>query len=406
MTLVSDISHYMHNNCNVYSEYSHFLSKLTIVVPTFNRQGFILRQLEYLCRFPVTLIIADGSDFPMSIPRKYYNEYFKLIYFHMPGAHTLRQRILRSIIHIHTQFACFLDDADFLLVSGLVRAISDLSDNDKASVAAGVVARAKNSNGKILFENDGQGTSSFGLNDIDPGKRITDLTRLMRTANLYYSVVKANLFCESAEKTFSESYSYASAYEMLFTGLLCIDAPFALAGYPFWIRTDVASVSQKLYATSRSGVHWYIKNREETHTMMNILEKELINAGSSSTQALDDADQFVLNHVNHSLNEFDLHYESMKNQRHSFKRSIKNIVCSVFRISRGINISHFLASLGHMLKTKSQLYCTSQSSNILMYAHSRYAGRGKSNALYFFRKRCGELDDDQIEDLRQIENLL
>ena len=38
------------------------LSDLTIIIPTYNRQNFLVRQIIYLSNYNVNLLIADGSE--------------------------------------------------------------------------------------------------------------------------------------------------------------------------------------------------------------------------------------------------------------------------------------------------------------------------------------------------------
>jgi glycosyltransferase domain-containing protein len=109
------------------------LSQLTIIIPSFCRQDYLVRQVVFWAFTDVNVVIADGSpelldvsliDMISDLPNISYN--------HLVDSYT--SRIKKSCSYINTPYAMCLADDDLYLKKGLCRAIDYLNQN------AGVVA--------------------------------------------------------------------------------------------------------------------------------------------------------------------------------------------------------------------------------------------------------------------------
>ena len=108
------------------------LSKLTVIVPTWNRPKDLSRILSYWGRWPVSIIVLDGSDTPRTIDQL------------DPGLANLTlhsevdfaRRIQWAARNIGTPYACLQPDDDFILCRSAARAIQWLDDHERFSCIA------------------------------------------------------------------------------------------------------------------------------------------------------------------------------------------------------------------------------------------------------------------------------
>ena len=116
------------------------LSNLTIVIPTFNRQTYLIRQIMYLSNYSVKLIIVDGSN--EKISEKFINE-LKLCkdfeYIHSIEMSYV-ERIKFATKKVKTNFAMCLAEDDFLVFTGVNKAIDILKNDNSLSACFGQAA--------------------------------------------------------------------------------------------------------------------------------------------------------------------------------------------------------------------------------------------------------------------------
>lgn len=121
------------------------LSKITIIIPTYNRPKYALRNMQYWSDKSALVIVIDGSDHPIS------NEIIlnlspNITYVHKMSS--IYERLLLSTEMISTPFAMLCGDDDFMLPSGIIDCINFLEKNPNYSAACGRM---------IGFEHDDEG---------------------------------------------------------------------------------------------------------------------------------------------------------------------------------------------------------------------------------------------------------
>ncbi len=106
------------------------LSKLSIVIPSYERHTYLLRQCMYLYGSGATIYLIDGSSKPLNVKiQKFLNQLENINYIHMPGSVVSRFRFVSNLIN--TQYTVTSSDDDFLLCSALNEAIENLDCNQK-----------------------------------------------------------------------------------------------------------------------------------------------------------------------------------------------------------------------------------------------------------------------------------
>lgn len=108
-------------------------AKLTVVIVSYCRQDFILRQLAYWGQDAAKVVIVDGSPKPLGrFALDVVVAQRNITYVHLPENLTARLELASG--HIDTPYAVFMGDDEFLLKDGLSLAIEKL-DADPGLVA-------------------------------------------------------------------------------------------------------------------------------------------------------------------------------------------------------------------------------------------------------------------------------
>lgn len=112
------------------------LQQLTVVVPSYRRQDFLLRQIAHWAPFPTRLVIADGSPEPLTgAARAIVSRQPTVTYLHGPDS--LEDRLRLAAQHIRTPYAVFLGDDELLLPVGVAEAIRTLNGNHLLAACIG-----------------------------------------------------------------------------------------------------------------------------------------------------------------------------------------------------------------------------------------------------------------------------
>lgn len=103
------------------------LSKLTLVIPTFNRPRYALRNMRYWSGSSVTVHVLDGSE--LAIPAEEMVELAANVnYHHLPIS--LFDRLKKILDLIQTEYAAMLGDDEFFLPKGLQACIQELEADE------------------------------------------------------------------------------------------------------------------------------------------------------------------------------------------------------------------------------------------------------------------------------------
>ena len=98
---------------------------LTIIIPSFQRQQYVKRQIEYWSRFNVRIEILDGS--PNSIFEKSEKTIGSIRYWHLPVS--IEERLKFSVGLVDTEYAALLSDDEFFIPSACDSCIQFLEMN-------------------------------------------------------------------------------------------------------------------------------------------------------------------------------------------------------------------------------------------------------------------------------------
>lgn len=119
--------------------------KITIVIPTHNRQDYLTRILEYY-NDNITLIIADSSEleYTRKLP-------LRTQYFHYPQM-PLVEKLMKATALVTTPYLLVCADDDFIIPETIFKCIDFLEGNNDFSSAQGKYLAFYNLHGYIFFE--------------------------------------------------------------------------------------------------------------------------------------------------------------------------------------------------------------------------------------------------------------
>ena len=127
------------------------LEQVTVVIPSYGRQDFLLRQLSYWSDRKARVVIVDGSPRPFDVDTlRLVAALPSITYVHAAG--TIGQRLKIAADLVETPYAVLSGDDEFLLTRGLARAI------DKLDAQSDLVACIGQSIG-FYPSNDGRSTT-------------------------------------------------------------------------------------------------------------------------------------------------------------------------------------------------------------------------------------------------------
>jgi glycosyltransferase domain-containing protein len=187
-----------------------FLDKLTIVIPTYERQEYIIRCMKYWSGKKVKVIVVDGSKISLEV--SVVGTFSKNIkYIHNPTG--LYGRMLSSIELIETEYVMQGCDDEFYIPSALNSCLKKLSSNSNFVSCIGR-ALAFNYNNKLVFSYDiYHRLKNLKLDDPNPTTRIKKHFSNYVPAHLY-AVCKASIWKVIAKYVFSKEYNFYGAWEM------------------------------------------------------------------------------------------------------------------------------------------------------------------------------------------------
>jgi len=272
---------------------NEFLDDLTLIALVCNNQDCARRQIAYFSSATVSLIIADGSNDPMfdaSFDRRQFGS-CSLSYFHIPGADTYLRRCDHAASLVRTSYASFMDTGDIYFITGFERAIASLKVDPSLAFAAGRVSScilSADSNSS-RFLDWGHWSKPFALKQDNPCTRIIHLVSNMRTGNMFYGVMPTSMLVKIVNYLpVKAPYSYRSAVELLWAGILVINSKFEIGGYPFWVRGNAPAVPEKSYSQLDATV-WHSSWPLDKIFLVNCLVLEMVTIGRTSVMTATEA---------------------------------------------------------------------------------------------------------------------
>jgi len=361
------------------------LEQLTVVIISYCRQPFILRQIVYWMRSPAKVVILDGSPNPLNeTVRQALTELPSTTYIHNPVG--VVERISQLKDAVTTPYVVMLGDDEFHLMSGLRKALLKLQENSEFSGCIGQSVRFYLSADKsqILY---GTGYSHFKFESSASqfGDRLAHALKNYNSATCY-SVLKVDAWRESwASLQKTSCKDVCEAQQAIATYAV---GKFSTVDEIYWLRSDEnVSVQDHNDFKDLSFPEWWRRPRyaNERERLINALSELGYKYGCMSVA---DADAAV--RVG-----FELFNESYMRSNHRASllsaARLKGILVVFLQAVLPEKIYAYLKSVGGAYQAKNPLEKADLG--------SRAALSGKSNELFKY-------DPETNVELAEIETLI
>jgi len=279
-------------------ENSSVLSNLTIICLTYERHSYIRRQISYFYDCPVHLWFMDGSKNAINFDgTNLKSGQLKWKYQHLPELNYF-ERLLLAVEEVETDYICLLPDDDVLFKTGLETAVNSLNNSKDLQFVGGKAARIVSLSNNVGFCRDYHWSDSLLLSFDNISERLFQMISLKRTANIYYVVGRTSSYKEIYKTATKFEFSYASAIELIITGLSVIKSKYITGNYPFWLRGAEPSIDQTLYSKGLNAQTWYTQYLDEVEIVKNIIGSALEEQGYSKDEYLEISKKFL--NIHHS----------------------------------------------------------------------------------------------------------
>lgn len=191
--------------------YGGGLSRVTIVVPTYGRPQFVLRQFAYWRNSDANVVIFDGSPLPAPIPPTMSHPNIR--YVHSGGS--FPSRIVTAGEYVSTPYCAMLSDDEFFTFSGLRASLSKL-DSDPTIV--GCVGRCQYffvDQQRFLLKDAYREWKPFSAAAVTQSSRLDEDLPPNKTHMAHYAVMRSSVWKDIMLNAYSRPFSCAYSYERL-----------------------------------------------------------------------------------------------------------------------------------------------------------------------------------------------
>lgn len=209
------------------------LQKLTIVIPTYNRPQYALRNMHYWMDSEVTVHVLDGTDQSIS-PGALKGLSKNINYYHLPIPFS--ERITKALDLVQTEYALLLGDDEFFLPSGLEAAIAELeADNDLVACMGRCIAFQQTNEGIVSWP-DYTEMEGYSLVQDDPAERMVAHMNNY-TCSTIYAVVRTPVWITAMSVLPKEYFTLFAVEECQFEMIISFLGKSKVIPQLVWLRS-------------------------------------------------------------------------------------------------------------------------------------------------------------------------
>ena len=325
------------------------LSKLTLVIFTYNRSSYALRNMSYWSGREPTVHVFDGSEVRIS-ENKLKKLSRNINYHYCPKK--IYERLRLSCKFVDTEYCVFLGDDDLFLPSGLNAAISEL-DNDKDIIAC----YGQESNFLISSEEKPVGNNAYPelknycIQQHNSEKRMIAHMTNYHTST-FYAVVRSSYWKKVVVLMTKYEFPVFAIAELQFELAIAYFGKFKVIDVPFLLRScenePIRGTDPSLVVENSFDLWWSNPSKkQERDDFFSLMAEGL------SVEVEDDYDDIKLAVEKAML----AYYNSTYNTKTNNKLTIRSVVSSlrpklsgfarkVFGVNNVMKIRHFLFGKG------------------------------------------------------------
>lgn len=275
------------------------LANLTVVIPTYSREDYLLRQLEYWRDSDVMVVILDGSPKPSVIPPSLLSKNVSYVHSGLP----FTQRLATSGQYVTTEYCAMLSDDEFFSFSGLRAAIRHLEENRSAIGCVGRCLYFFVDQGRFLLKDGYREWKPFSLAAVDQLSRLEEDLPPNKTHMAHYAIMRSAAWKRIMEDAYRQPFSCAYVYERLVNLQRSVLGRTEILDDLLWFRS-MENRNISVYVEGGPGfLAWALdpKYAAEIALYRQIARDLLVKGGVDPTEALHLEQRFFEGGVQHTL---------------------------------------------------------------------------------------------------------
>lgn len=261
------------------------LSKLTIVMLTYNRQQYALRNMQFWsCRGP-TMHVLDGSDVPI---KKHLLQKVgtNIHYHHLPES--IIDRVSYILPKLNTEYTILIADDEFFLPKGLERILTELENNTDLVSCAGRC---------LWFTFESKDVVGHPFYTIQEGYSLVQEEASERmlyhmteyTPSIIYSVVRTDVWKKSMRPTIKKDFFWGAQLELQFELSVSFFGKSKVIPVLFWLKSGEnvhSSTPESIALCSNPFPVWWRdpEKESERHEFLNIMTTSLSMSNDSESE--------------------------------------------------------------------------------------------------------------------------
>jgi glycosyltransferase domain-containing protein len=303
------------------------INKLTIIIPTYNRQKIVLRAINYWSQLGATVHIFDGSVNPIkNIENLKINK--NIFYHHNPISYIERMQL--AIKYVNTEYCALCGDDEFYLESGINAVIQKLDQNLELIACAGRPVGFSYLSKKLKLKNVYIEQKRYSVSHEDYTERMIFHMRNY-TPSTIYSIIRKNNWINAMQVATTKDYPVHAMFELQFEMMIALQGRSMVINNLYWLRNfDIKGIrnTPDLFLSSENNFKsWWIEKN-------NIKEKEiLIDTMIKSIHHFDQKSNKELKKIIYKS--FDAYYE-FDVEFFGIKKKINRGIIKIFGLNRWI----------------------------------------------------------------------
>lgn len=242
------------------------LSRLTLVVPTYKRQDFAIRLMDYWTDKGPEIILLDGSPEPIApVALEKYSQNIR--YFHKPIG--LYERLLTSLDLIVTEFVALAGDDEFYIPSAAAKCIKEL-DREPALVACcGRAIGFSYTSGSVRSKPQYPVLADYSVDAVNAEERLIQHMREY-VPSLVYAVCRTDVWRKSFGYILRNEFPFFAAGELQFEMLMSYAGKSKVIPELMWLRSygenePTRGTDQSLDSSKRISDWWANSSNSGEH---------------------------------------------------------------------------------------------------------------------------------------------
>lgn len=209
------------------------IKRLTIIIPTYQRQKFMIRSMHYWSGKGAKVIFLDGSEIGLN---RDILSHMKpnVVYIHSPVG--VYERVFSSISLVDTEYVMFGCDDEFYILSALNSCLTRLSLDSKFVACTGRAIGFNWYDNSAIGYNVYPKLNGLILDNPDPANRLIKHFSNYVPAHIY-AVCRTSIWKIAAQMAYSKEYNFFAASELQMEFLLVYAGKTLVIPELMWMRS-------------------------------------------------------------------------------------------------------------------------------------------------------------------------